>query len=114
MQADLRNQHHLMGLPMTAPISLVTDEQVERLSDLGAAIYAQRLQALLEPAHNGEWVAIHVDTGDYAVGKNSPRALDALRTSHLAGLVVTLLVGPEREDPTLYRMLASRAVRQRK
>ena len=100
--------------PMAAPASLMTEGEVERLSDLGAAIYTERLQALLEPAHNGEWVAIHVDTGDYAVGKNSPRALDALRTMHPAGLVVTLLVGPEREDPTLYRMLACQAIRQRK
>ena len=92
----------------------MTDEEIERLSDRGAAIYGERLKALLEPAHNGEWVAIHVDTGDYALGKNPPRALDALREKQPAGLVVTMLVGPEREDPTLYRMLASQMIRQRK
>src|SRR5438552_3156574 len=99
---------------MAAPPTLTTEEEIERLSDLGAAIYQERLKALLEPTHNGEWVAIHADTGDYALGKNSPRAVDALREQQPTGLVVTMLVGPESEDPTLYRMLASQMIQQRK
>src|SRR5213593_1582632 len=99
---------------MAPPTSLATEDEVEQLSDLGAAIYRERLKALLEPAHNGEWVAIHVDTGDHALGKNAPRALDALREKQSSGFVVTMLVGPEREDPTLYRMLASQQSRRRK
>jgi hypothetical protein len=99
---------------MAIPTSLVTEEETERRSDLGATIYGERLKDLLELAHNGEWVAIHVDTGDYGLGKKSPRALDALRERQPTGLVVTMLVGPGREDPTLYRMLDSQRVRQRK
>lgn len=99
---------------MAASTSLTTEAAIDRLSDRGAAIYQERLAALLEPAHNGKWVAIHVDTGEYALGKNPPRAVDALRLKQPTGLVVTMLVGPEREDPTLYRMLASQAIRQRK
>ncbi len=99
---------------MATPTSLTTEEEIERLSDLGGAIYAERLKPLLEPAHNGEWVAIHVDTGDYALGKNAPRALDALREKQPIGLVVTMRVGPETQDPTLYRMLASQMIQQRK
>lgn len=93
---------------------MLSDEEMERISDRGAAVYEERLKALLEPGHNGEWVAIHVDTGDYALGKNPPRALDALRAKQPEGLVVSILVGPERDDPTLYRMLASQASGQRK
>ena len=99
---------------MPVPASLTSEEEIERLSELGAAIYEERLKSFLEPIHNGEWVAIHVDTGDCALGKNSPRALDALRKKRPTGLVVTMLIGPERDDPTLHRMLASQMIQQRK
>ena len=93
---------------------VLSEDEMERLSALAAAVYRDGLQAFLEPAHNGEWVAIHVDTGDHALGPSSPDALRVLRKQHRHGFVVTRLVGPEREDPTLYRMLASQMARQRK
>jgi hypothetical protein len=100
--------------PMSAPTEVISDEEMERLSGLATAIYRDRLQAALEPIHDGKWVAIHLDTGDHALGPSSPDALRGLRKRHPHGFVVTRLVGPEREDPTLYRMLASQLARQRK
>jgi hypothetical protein len=76
------------------------------LSDRAAAIYEARLKAILEPGQNGCTVAIHLDSGDHAIGKNSPSAVRALRRLRPGGMVVTMLVGPERHDPTLDRMLA--------
>ena len=99
---------------MSVPAEVISDEEMERLSTLAAAIYRDRLQAMLEPVHTGEWVAIHLDSGDYALGPSSPDALRVLRKQQPQGFVVTRLVGPEREDPTLYRMLASQLARQRK
>jgi hypothetical protein len=99
---------------MSASAELVSDEEMERFSALAAAIYREQLQATLEPVHNGEWVAIHVDSGDHALGSGSPDALQTIRKLHPHGFVVTRLVGPERDDPTLYRMLASQLARQRK
>ena len=93
---------------------LMSEEELHCLAERGSRIYDERLKAILEPGRNGEWVAIHTDTGDYALGKNSPTALRALRSKQPEGLVVTMPVGPDREDPTLYRMLASQMSRQRK
>lgn len=92
----------------------MTDEDLDLLAERGGALYNERLKQLLEPEHNGQWVAIHLDSGEYGLGKNSPSALRALRAKQPTGFVVTMLVGPEREDPTLYRMLLSELARQRK
>jgi hypothetical protein len=47
----------------------ITNQPLSELSVKGLTIYNDRLKALLEPEHNNEWVAIHVDTSDYATGK---------------------------------------------
>jgi len=47
----------------------------EQTVSLGKAIYAERLRAQLEPGHNGEFVAIDVESGDYEV---APALLDAV------------------------------------
>jgi hypothetical protein len=90
-------------MPVAIPgRTLDLDALVER----GDALYESRIKALVEPVHNGKTVAIHLDSGDYALGSNSPTALRALRTRQPKGKVMTMLVGPERSDPTLDRMLA--------
>lgn len=99
---------------MSETRGVIPEEEMERLSAIASAIYHDRLRSLLEPIHDGEWVAIHLDTGSFALGSSSPDALRALRRQHPHGFVVTRLVGPEREDPTLYRMLASQIARERK
>ena len=94
---------------------LLGDEELEGLARRGDWIYDERLKALLEPAANGKTVAIHLDSGDYAVAENSPSALRALRARQPVGMIMTRIVGPDREDPTLMRILAGRLVaRQRK
>src|SRR5205823_2745285 len=40
---------------------------LDAVSQRGLAIYESRLKKVLEPEHNGETVAIHVESGDYAV-----------------------------------------------
>jgi hypothetical protein len=89
----------------TATVSR-TDADFGALAVRGTEIYEQRLRSKLEPAHNGKTVAIHLDTGDFAVAVNSPSALRSLRKKQPSGMVMTMIVGPEREDPTLDRMLA--------
>ena len=86
--------------------ALANNSSFEALSVKGRDIYQRFLKSLLEPEQNGMTVAIHLESGDYAVARNSPSALRALRVKRPSGMVMTMLVGPEREDPTLDRMLS--------
>lgn len=47
----------------------VSEELLDELHQRGEAIYENRLKIQLERDHDGEYVVIHVDTGDYAVAK---------------------------------------------
>lgn len=62
-------------------------------------IYERQLRARLEPTHAGQWVAIHVDTEDYALGRNSQEARFTLRSRHPSGVIVTLDIGPAAAAP---------------
>jgi hypothetical protein len=55
-------------------------------SERGQALYDSQVKPLLEPDYNGKWVAIHLDTGDYALGSSSPEALRALRPKRPKGM----------------------------
>jgi hypothetical protein len=99
-------------MAITAPE--LSQEEIDRLADRGWEIYEDQLKPLLEPAYNGQTVAIHLDTGDYAIGANSPAAMRAMHERRPEGMVMTKIIGPEREDPTLYRMLASQIAASRR
>ena len=71
------------------------DSPLSPLAEQGRAIYEARLKSLLEPEHSGEAVAVHVDTGDYAVAKSHSDAARALLARHEPdGRIVTLTIGP--------------------
>lgn len=86
-------QQDQYGLPLTD------------VTQRGLAIYETRLKALLEPAHLGEVVAIHVDTGEYAVAASSPDALRAMRRLQPSGLLFLYTIGPA-EDLGLARRMS--------
>jgi hypothetical protein len=45
---------------------------LNQVSARATKIYQEQLRSSLEPDHIGEVVAIHVETGDFAVGKTPP------------------------------------------
>jgi hypothetical protein len=55
-----------------------TDEVV----DLGKAIYQEKIKHLVEPAENGKFVVIDVESGDYELDEQIIPALDRLRDRH--------------------------------
>lgn len=55
--------------------------ELNELKTLGDAMYA-RLRAELEKQHSGKFVAIHVDSGDFAIGDTSGNAGRALLKQH--------------------------------
>ncbi len=67
------------------------------IAERGSRIYEERLREILEPQHNGKYVVIDVETGEYeldkdhlaasdrAAAKRPGAALFAMRIGHRAG-----------------------------
>lgn len=67
---------------LSAPIS---KEEAASLSERGLSIYENNLKPMLEPLHSNEFISIHVETEDYALGTSSGDALRAIRRRHPQG-----------------------------
>lgn len=93
--------------PQTSHLSPVAQQ--------GVAIYREKLKAILEPEHNGEAVAIHVDTGEYSVARNHTLACEALLKRYEPdGKIVTLTIGPPTDadlDRVYHLLLAGQGRR---
>src|SRR3954447_17243721 len=70
-----------------------------------ASIYEEQLRLLLGRDSIGWFVAIHPESEDFAVERNSPVARRALRERRREGMIVTMRIGPERPEPALDRTL---------
>jgi hypothetical protein len=66
-----------------------TDEVV----DLGKAIYQEKIKHLVEPAENGKFVVIDVESGDYELDEQIIPALDRLRDRHPNAITYAARVG---------------------
>ncbi len=78
-------------MPVSSPP--VSEEYLQELAERGEAVY-NRLKASLEPEFNGQHIAIHVDTGDYAIAKFSTLAARELSRQHpVDGRIYSRLVG---------------------
>jgi len=84
----------------------MTAEAMDRLTERGLAIYEEKLKPQLEPERNGQVVAIHVDTEDYALGRNSYEAMRGIRARHPDGRLVILTIGQEPDYALAARFLA--------
>ncbi len=71
-----------------------------RIVELGKRIYQEQLRAQLEPARNGEFVAIDVESGDYELGKSSLAASGELRKRRPGAIPYLHRVGHQ----TTYKM----------
>ena len=81
-----------------------TEEERADISARGQAIYDAK-KTLLESEFNNQHVAIHVDTGDYAVAKSSAAATRALHRRHSSGRAYTRKIGNEPEYGLAARLL---------
>jgi len=71
----------------------ITHSSTTSAADRGVAIYLSKLKSVLEPEHNGEVVAIHIDSGDYVLDKSSGRAMRAMRNVHPDGQLLLHTIG---------------------
>ncbi len=64
--------------PMTTP----TRRTPEETGRLGDRIYQSHIRPLVEADHHGQFVAIDVDSGSYAIADTALAASDSLRERH--------------------------------
>jgi hypothetical protein len=69
------------------------------------AIYESQLKALLEQDHFGAVVAIHMNTGEYAVAVSSPDVFRVMRRLQPSVLLFPYTIGPT-EDLGLARRMS--------
>ncbi len=89
---------------------LTRDEEAEaaarsEAARRGRAIYETKLKALLEPEHNNQFVAIHPDSGEYAVANSTGNAMRAMRKRQPQGRLYFTKIGPEPEYGLAARIL---------
>jgi hypothetical protein len=53
-----------------------TNPGISRTAERGAKLYEAKLRGMLEPAHNGKYVVIDVDTGEFELDENHLAASD--------------------------------------
>ena len=64
-----------------------------KLSEAGKRVYKEKLQAILEPEHIGEFVAIEPDSGRYFLGDTGANALITARDAMPNSLFYLARVG---------------------
>jgi hypothetical protein len=63
-------------------VSTATATDHRELARRGEEYYDRVLRAKLEPKHVGKYLAIEVESGDYALGDNTLDALDRAEAKH--------------------------------
>ncbi len=77
------------------------------LSQRGLAIYDEKLKAILEPDKNNQFVAIHVPTSDFSVGRSSGDAMREILKRHpVDGQLIIRRIGPEPDYDLAARVMA--------
>ena len=72
-------------------LGTASDDLVER----GQKTYQQRLASILEPSHDGEFIAVEPDSGRYFLGSTATAALVAARAAMPNNLFYLTRVGRE-------------------
>ena len=85
----------------------ISQQALDEISERGAAIYAAQLKAAMEPQRNNQYIAIHIDSGDYAAAKTTAAATRALLQRHPAdGRIYLRKIGDEPEYELSGRILS--------
>ena len=97
-------------IPHEAPVSFSLDESgIDEATQRGLILYENRLKLVLEPAYNGQVVAIHPNSEDYFVAQTSGGAMRAMHNRHADGQVLLHVIGTVSADSGLAaRMLGTR------
>jgi hypothetical protein len=83
------------------------DAPWRELGRIGERIYETQLKAELEPECDRQYIAIHVDTGDYAVAHTAGDAMRAINGKHPDSRWYVRRIGDEPEYGLAARIIAS-------
>lgn len=67
--------------------------QSQDIARRGGQIYEERLRAVLEPTHRGQFIAIEPDSGDHFLGNTDSEVVAAARKAHPDRLPLVLRIG---------------------
>jgi hypothetical protein len=69
------------------------NRQTSKTAERGAWLYEQQLRALLEPAHNGKYIVIDVESGEYELDEDHLAASDRAAAKHPGAPLYATRVG---------------------
>jgi hypothetical protein len=73
--------------------NLITQKQKEEISRCGEGIYERVVKPSLRKTDDGKFVVIHVDSGDYMMGRSQLHVSLRMRRLHPEGWFHTIRVG---------------------
>lgn len=65
----------------------------EEIAQRGQAIYDQRIRAHVETAHQGEFLVLNIETGEYEMDRNELAALQRAKAKNPDGAFYILRIG---------------------
>lgn len=74
-------------------INQFTNQNLGEISTAGEELYRTKLKKSLERQHNGEFIAIEVQSGDYFLGKTQADALTAAKKKYPERLLHFVKIG---------------------
>lgn len=82
-------------------------QELSQAAQRGRAIYETSLRAILEPAENNRFVAIHTESGAYTVANSTGEALRQMRGTQPQGRLYFTKIGTEPEYGLSARILTA-------
>ena len=67
--------------------------QSQDIARRGGQLYEERLRAVLEPTHRGQFIAIEPDSGDHFLGTTNSEVVAAARKAYPDRLSLVLRIG---------------------
>ena len=74
--------------------------RVQRLSSGGQVLYDQQLRAQVEARHQGQFLVLDIETGDYEIDADDVLAVQRAKTKHPDAAFYIVRIG----SPTAYRL----------
>ncbi len=70
-----------------------SQSEFESIGQRAEKVYCEKLRAVLEPTHFGQYVVINVETGEYEVDADEAAASDRAAAKHPSSSLFTMRVG---------------------
>jgi len=65
----------------------------DAIGERAQRLYEEKIRSVVEPMHNGEFLVLDVEAGDYEVDADRRRALERAEAKHPGGLFYILRIG---------------------